>query len=139
MAPAGGGPSHDAGGRSKGTPETQENEEIIERVAALDIGKPDLVCCLRVPDEDHRGRRLQEVDSYSTMTRPLLSMADRLRLSGGDAGGDGGDVGLLEAAFYTCWRAAGFEAWLVNAQDVKHLPGPAEDRQAGRGLAVQGR
>jgi transposase len=31
----------------------QDNEEIIERVAALDIGKAEVVCCLRVPDEDH--------------------------------------------------------------------------------------
>ncbi len=27
--------------------ETQEREEIIERVAALDIGKAELVCCVR--------------------------------------------------------------------------------------------
>jgi transposase len=54
---------------------TQDNEQIIERVAALDIGKAELVCCVRVPDEDHRGRRLQEVETYSTMTRALLSMA----------------------------------------------------------------
>ena len=35
------------------------------------------MCCVRVPDEDRPGRRLQGVESYSTMTRPLLSMADR--------------------------------------------------------------
>ena len=43
--------------------ETHDREEIIERVAALDIGKAELMCCVRVPDEDHRGRRLQEVQS----------------------------------------------------------------------------
>jgi hypothetical protein len=31
--------------------ETQDNEEIIDRVAALDVGKAELVCCVRVPDE----------------------------------------------------------------------------------------
>jgi transposase len=36
-------------------------------------------------------------------------------------------------------EAHGFETWLVNARDVKHLPGPAEDRQTGRGLVVHGR
>ena len=36
---------------------TQDNEEIIERVAALDIGKAELVCCVRVPDEDRPRRR----------------------------------------------------------------------------------
>ncbi len=35
--------------------ETQEREEIIERVAALDIGKAEVVCCVRVPDEGGRG------------------------------------------------------------------------------------
>ena len=35
--------------------ETQDNEEIIERVAALDIGKRKLVCCVRVPSENKPG------------------------------------------------------------------------------------
>ena len=61
---------------------TQDNEEIIERVAALDIGKAELTCCVRVPDEDHRGRRLQEVETYSTMTRPLPGMSGRLACLG---------------------------------------------------------
>ena len=60
----------------------RDNEEIIERAAALDIGKAELVCCVRVPEEDHRGRRLQEVDGYATMTRPLLSVAGRLACLG---------------------------------------------------------
>ena len=61
---------------------TQDNEEIIARAAALDIGKAELVCCVRVPDEGRRGRRLQEVETYATMTRSLLSMADRLACLG---------------------------------------------------------
>jgi transposase len=56
--------------------ETQETEEIIQRVAALDIGKAELTCCVRVPGRS--GRRLQEVRTYQTMTRSLLVMADRL-------------------------------------------------------------
>ena len=46
----------------------QDNEKLIERVAALDIGKAELMCCVRVPDEDHPGRRLQEVQAYPTLT-----------------------------------------------------------------------
>ena len=30
--------------------QTQDEQEIIARVAALDIGKAELVCCVRVPD-----------------------------------------------------------------------------------------
>ena len=61
---------------------THDDEQIIERVAALDIGKAELMCCVRVPDEDRPGRRLQEVQTYATMTRPLLGLAGRLRCRG---------------------------------------------------------
>jgi transposase len=108
--------------------EAQDDEEIIERIAALDIGKAELVCCARVPDEDRPGRRLQEVASYSTMTRRLLGMSDRLRCLGVrrvvmEATGD-----YWKPVFYLL-EAAGFETWLVNARDVKHLPGrPKTDK-----------
>ncbi|MCU1625937.1 MAG: hypothetical protein JWP64_886 [Pseudonocardia sp.] len=36
-----------------------DSEEIIERVAALDIGKAELVACMRVPHPDRPGRRAQ--------------------------------------------------------------------------------
>src|SRR5215813_7169254 len=57
---------------------SQDEEQIIERVAACDIGKAELVCCIRVPDAGHPGRRLQEAGTYPTMTRSLLVLADRL-------------------------------------------------------------
>jgi hypothetical protein len=60
----------------------QQVEEIIARVAALDIGKAELVCCARVPHEGKPGRRLRDVETYSTMTRSLLGMADHLRCLG---------------------------------------------------------
>jgi hypothetical protein len=36
---------------------THDDEQIIERVAALDIGKAELVCCVRVPGEGGTSRR----------------------------------------------------------------------------------
>lgn len=51
--------------------DSNDHEEIIERVAALDIGKAELVCCVRVPGPG-RSRRLQEVTTYSTMTGSLV-------------------------------------------------------------------
>jgi hypothetical protein len=62
--------------------EDPQVEEIIARVAALDIGKAELVCCVRVPHEGKPGRRLQEVATYSTMTPRLLAMSDHLRCLG---------------------------------------------------------
>jgi transposase len=108
--------------------ETNDSEEIIARVAALDIGKAELVCCIRVPDAGKRGRRLQEVRTYPTMTRSLLVLADRL--------GELGVTRVVMEATSDYWRPAfylleaqGFEVWLVNAKDVKHLPGrPKTDR-----------
>jgi hypothetical protein len=41
--------------------EAHDTEELIGRVAALDIGKAELVCCVRVPTARGSGRRLQEV------------------------------------------------------------------------------
>jgi hypothetical protein len=46
--------------------ETQETEELIGRVAALDIGKAELTRCVRVPSPGKRGRRAQEVRTYQT-------------------------------------------------------------------------
>ncbi len=55
-----------------------DDQEIIARVAALDIGKAEVVCCVRVPGQGPRARRMQEVRTYTTMTRSLLAMADWL-------------------------------------------------------------
>ena len=108
--------------------ETQDREEIIERVAALDIGKAELMCCVRVPDEGRPGRRLQEVLAYPTMTRSLLRLADRLRCLGVTRVVMEATSDYWRPVFYVL-EAAGFETWLVNAKDVKHLPGrPKTDK-----------
>jgi len=108
--------------------EAQDRDEIIERVAALDIGKAELVCCVRVPDEDRRGRRLQEVRAYSAMTGSLLGLADRLRVLGVTRVVMEATSDYWEPVFYVL-EAHGFETWLVNAKDVKHLPGrPKTDK-----------
>jgi transposase len=108
--------------------ETQEAEEIIARVAALDIGKAEVMCCVRVPDEERPGRRLQEVAAYPAMTRSLLRLADRLRCLGVTRVVMEATADYWKPAFYV-FEAAGFETWLVNARDVKHLPGrPKTDK-----------
>ena len=45
--------------------ETDE-PEVIERVAALDVSKSEVVCCARVPGPG--SQRMQEVRTISTMT-----------------------------------------------------------------------
>lgn len=108
--------------------EDQQTEEIIERVAALDIGKAELVCCARVPYEGKPGRRLQDVETYSTMTRSLLGMSDHLRCLGVTRVVMEATSDYWKPVYYLL-EAAGFETWLVNARDVKHLPGrPKTDK-----------
>ena len=102
-----------------------DEQEIIQRVAALDIGKAELVCCVRVPGPGRR--RMQEVRTFLTMTRSLLVLSDWLSSLG--------VTRVVMEATSDYWRPPfylledSFETWLVNAGDVKHLPGrPKTDR-----------
>jgi transposase len=108
--------------------ESEDEEQIIERVAALDIGKAEVVCCVRLPAPAGRKRRVQEVTTHSTMIGSLSELANRLvelRI----------ERVVMEATsdywkppFYL-FEAHGLRPWLVNAKDVKHLPGrPKTDR-----------
>ncbi len=108
--------------------EPADHDEIIERVAALDIGKAEVMCCVRVPGEGGRGKRLQEVSKHFTMTRALIALANYLV-------GLGIERVVMEATS-DYWKpvlylleAHGLDPWLVNARDVKHLPGrPKTDK-----------
>jgi len=108
--------------------DSEDSEEIIERVAALDIGKAELVACVRVPNPDRPGRRSQEITTYSTMTRALLVLADRLRELGVTRVVMEATSDYWKPVFYLL-EAQGLDPWLVNAKDVKHLPGrPKTDK-----------
>jgi transposase len=102
--------------------QVEDREEIIERVAALDIGKAELVACVRVPDPGRRGRRAQEVSTHSTMTGSLLGLADRLRELGVTRVVMEATSDYWKPVFYLL-EVQGLDPWLVNARDVKHLPG----------------
>ena len=99
----------------------QDDQQIIQRVAALDVGKAEVVCCVRIPGSGRGGRRLQEVRSFSTMTGSLLALGDWLS--------ELGVTRVVMEATSDYWRAPfylledRFDTWLVNAKDVKHLPG----------------
>ncbi len=108
--------------------ETHDDQEIIARVAALDIGKAELVCCTRLPSPSGSGHRVQEVTTYSTMTRSLQVMADRLLELGVTRVVMEATSDYWKPPFYLL-EAHGLDVWLVNAKDVKHLPGrPKTDR-----------
>jgi transposase len=105
----------------------EEEAELVARVAALDIGKAELVCCVRVPHEGKPGRRRQEVRTFATTTRSLLELRDWLA-------GQGVSLCVMEATS-TYWKPPFYlledeiECWVVNARDVKNVPGrPKTDK-----------
>ena len=56
----------------------------MERAAGLDVGKDQVVACIRVPDPAGGGRRRrrQEVRTYPTFTSSLEALADWLAAEG---------------------------------------------------------
>jgi transposase len=106
--------------------EAHDDEQIIERVATLDVGKAEVVSCVRVPGGG--ARRRQEVATYSTMTRSLTRLAERLLELGVTRVVMEATSDYWKPVFYLL-EAHGLDPWLVNAKDVKHLPGrPKTDK-----------
>ena len=101
---------------------TDEPVQLVERVAALDIGKAALVACIRVPHERTLGRRRQEVTEYATTTGALLQLADRLRHLAVTRVAMEATSDYWKPVFYLL-EAEGFECWLLNATHVKNVPG----------------
>ena len=100
---------------------TEEPAELAERVAALDIGKASLVCCVRVPHESRPGARRREVRSYDTVTPALLELRDWLICQG--------VTRVVMEATSAYWKPPFYlleddiECWVVNARDVKNVRG----------------
>jgi transposase len=99
-------------------------EVIYERCAGLDVGKDELVACVRVPDG--RGGRRQEVRTFPTFTSGLEALAEWLAA-------EGVTQVVMEATgqyWKPCWYVLeehGFELLLVNARHVRILPGRKTD------------
>ena len=97
--------------------ETEEPGELVERVAALDIGKASVMACIRVPHEDRRRRR-QEVCEYGTTTGALLRLAGRLHSLGVTLMAMEATSDYWKPVFYLL-EAEGFTCWLLNAKHVR--------------------
>jgi transposase len=97
-----------------------DDEQLIARVAALDVGKAEVVCCVRLPGPGKR--RVQEISTHSTMTRSLTALAEHLVELGVERVVMEATSDYWRAPFYL-FEAHGLDPWLVNAKDVKHLPG----------------
>jgi transposase len=103
-------------------------EPVVVRAAALDIAKASAMVCTRVPDEGRPGQRVQQTWSVAADTASILELGDRLRCQGIERV-------VVEATgaywkpFFFLLEARGLECWLVNARDVKNVPGrPKTDK-----------
>ena len=96
---------------------------IVTRQGALDVHKAQVTACARVPGSD--GVRVQHVKEFKTTVGGLLVLADWLKAHGVT------DV-VMEATgdfWKPVWHLleTDFEVMLVNARDVKNLPGRKTD------------
>jgi transposase len=104
------------------------DEEIVARVAAIDVAKDSGMVCTRVPHSTHPGKRTTTVWSVSARTSAIIAVADRLAE-------EHVERVVLEATsdywrpFYYLLEARGLLVWVVNARDVKNVPGrPKTDK-----------
>jgi transposase len=106
---------------------------IVERVAGLDVSKADVKACVRLPRQGPGRRYEQQVRTFATMTRQLTALADWLAESGVElvvmeATGD-----YWKPVFYRLEHR--FTVWLINARDVKKVPGRKTDVKDAEWLA----
>ena len=97
---------------------------LYERCAGLDVGKDEVVACVRLPDD--RGGRRQEIRTFGTFTGQLEELAGWLAA-------EGVSHVVMEATgpyWQPVWHVLEerpFELLLVNARHVRILPGRKTD------------
>jgi transposase len=110
------------------TVEVEEPEELVARVAAIDVAKASGMVCTRVPHPAKPGQRTTKVWQVPATTNAIIELAEQLA-------GQGIQRVVVESTsdywrpFVYLLEARGLVVWLVNARHVKHLPGrPKTDK-----------
>ena len=106
----------------------EEYEQVLERVAAVDVAKASGMVCTRVQHPERAGRRRTLVWEVPAATNAVLELAEHLAR-------ERFQKITLEATsdYWRIWfyllEAAGLDVQLVRAQDVKQAPGrPKSDK-----------
>ncbi len=108
--------------------EDEEHEQVLERVAAVDVAKASGMVCMRVPHPCRAGKRLSRVWEVGATTGAIIGLGEQLVAQGIER------VTVESTSdywrgFYYLLEAAGLSVQLVNARDVKNVPGrPKTDR-----------
>jgi transposase len=107
----------------------EERTQVVECAAAIDVAKGSGMVCTRVPGSrpDRRRQRVWRVEATygevtALMDHPRCEGIQRLVLE---------STSDYWRIWYYLAEAAGLEVWLVNARDVKHLPGRGKSDKAG--------
>ena len=106
----------------------EDRVQVVEYAAAIDVAKGFGMVCTRVPGS-RPDRRRQKVWRVEATYREVIALMDHLRC-------EGIQRLVLESTsdYWRTWyylaEAAGLEVWLVNARDVKHLPGRGKSDRA---------
>ena len=111
-----------------GSEVSDEVTQVVEYAAAIDVAKGFGMVCARVPGA-RPGRRRQKVWRVEATFKEVAALMDHLVC-------EGIQRLVLESTsdYWRIWyylaEAAGLEVWLVNARDVKHLPGRGKSDRA---------
>ena len=115
-------------GREPEEVKTEEHEEALQRTAAIDVAKASGMVCTRVPDESKLGGRSTKVWQLPSTTGAILDLAEQLAA-------EQIERVVLESTsdywrpFFYLLEARGLTVWLVNAEQVKQVPGrPKTDK-----------
>ncbi|WP_370355624.1 transposase [Catenulispora sp. EB89] len=97
-------------------------------MAAIDIAKASAMVCTRVPSEKNPDRRVQKTFGVKAITNAIAELGDHLACQGIE-------LVVMEATsdywrpFFYQLEARGLRCWLVNAREVKNVPGrPKTDK-----------
>jgi transposase len=103
-------------------------EQLIDRVAAIDVAKESGKVCVRLPDPARPGRRISRVWDTDATTNAVLTLAGSLISLGVEKVTVESTSDYWRIWFYLL-ESRGLDVQLVNARDVKNVPGrPKTDK-----------
>jgi transposase len=109
--------------------DAEAHEQIVERVAAIDVAKAAGEVCTRVPHASIPGQRVTRVWGVAATTDAIIELAETFARERVER--------IVVESTSEYWRpfvylleARGLTVWLVNARDVKQVPGrPKTDKR----------
>ena len=105
--------------------DVDDDGEVIERAAAIDVAKASGTVCVRIPG---RTRRITRVWDVKATTGAIMALADQLAELRVERVVVESTSDHWRPYFYLL-EAKGITVWLVNARDVKNVPGrPKTDK-----------